>query len=424
MNYNRIKEIARWEFIQRVRSKLFITSIVLLPILIVGFSIIPGLIMTDGISDTKTIGLIDSTGDNSVLINQLCSNQKSKNNKNPSYVFVNYTNKLNFIEGLKKADNDVVKELSNGTVVIKAEKSGKQLIEFRGVNVSDILLNESIEQIIEKKIIQGNLIKSGVDTAAYNLAIKGVEFVTVKLNSSGEEERGSGFIATFGLAYLGIFLFLFLTLTTGQTLVRSLVEEKSNRIMEILISGGTADELMWGKLIGLTGVALLLLLCWSVMGVVAITYFASIGKSVSFSSEMLLRIPLMFLYLMLGYFFFAAIFIGIGSLVTTEQEAQAITGYLTILFTGPMAFIMVIMQNPDSTMSKVLSFIPLLTPSLMMIRIAIKMPSIIEILGTLCVMLFSTIIIVWAASKIFRTAILLTGKRPTFREALSWLKNA
>ena len=114
-------------------------------------------------------------------------------------------------------------------------------------------MNESIEQIIEKKIIQGNLIKSGVDTAAYNLAIKGVEFVTVKLNSSGEEERGSGFIATFGLAYLGIFLFLFLTLTTGQTLVRSLVEEKSNRIMEILISGGTADELMWGKLIGLTG---------------------------------------------------------------------------------------------------------------------------------------------------------------------------
>ena len=113
-------------------------------------------------------------------------------------------------------------------MVIKAEKSGKQLIEFRGVNVSDILLNESIEQIIEKKIIQGNLIKSGVDTAAYNLAIKGVEFVTVKLNSSGEEERGSGFIATFGLAYLGIFLFLFLTLTTGQTLVRSLVEEKSN----------------------------------------------------------------------------------------------------------------------------------------------------------------------------------------------------
>lgn len=453
MNTKRTLEIARWEFLQRVRSKAFIISIILTPILIVGFTVIPGLVMAEGMQATKTIALLDSTGEYiSQIIGSEKVNETGKVNSNsaeqmqqdlkknigkrgkglgnadikiPSFVFVDYSTGNNFATAMKKADKDAASELIDGAVVVYGQqKNGKRKIEYRSINVSDMTVFERLESMIEIAVVRKDLLSAGIDTAIYNNATKGIDVSTIKLNSKGEEEKGGGFLASFGLAYLAIILFLFLTLTTGQTLVRSMVEEKSNRIIEILVSGGTAQELMWGKLVGLTGVGLVLVGSWVLMGGIVAVYFLSTGQNMPISESTLFAVPLMLAYLVLGYFFYAAIFIGVGSLVTTEQEAQAITGYITILFTGPMAFIMVIMQNPDSTMSKALSFIPILTPSLMIIRIAIKMPSALEIIGTLVVMVLSTAFVVWCAGKIFRTAILLTGKRPTFSEALSWLKEA
>jgi ABC-2 type transport system permease protein len=129
-------------------------------------------------------------------------------------------------------------------------------------------------------------------------------------------------------------------------------------------------------------------------------------------------------YFLLGYLLYAAIFVAAGSPVTTEQEAQQITSYVSLTLVFPVVLALPVMQNPDSTLVKVLSFIPIFTPSLMVMRLPIQMPAIWEIVGTIAVLIVSVWGMMWVAGKVFRTAILVYGKRPTLSELYRWLRAA
>ncbi|MBI5463364.1 MAG: ABC transporter permease, partial [Ignavibacteriales bacterium] len=114
----------------------------------------------------------------------------------------------------------------------------------------------------------------------------------------------------------------------------------------------------------------------------------------------------------------------VGSPVTTEQEAQQITSYVSMFLVFPMVLAMPAMQNPDATWIRVLSFFPLFTPAFMVLRIPIQMPATWEILSTIGILLVSSVGMMWVAGKIFRTAILVYGKRPTLPELWRWVRAA
>src|SRR5690606_5790493 len=122
----------------------------------------------------------------------------------------------------------------------------------------------------------------------------------VKITEEGEDE--SSFLATFFVAYAGIILFMILILTTGQSLVRGLVEEKSNRIMEMLVSSATPRERMWGKLLGLSGLGITQVLACTFLGLGGILFF-----SVEVNFTMLSALPYILMYRLVGYFFYASI---------------------------------------------------------------------------------------------------------------------
>ena len=126
------------------------------------------------------------------------------------------------------------------------------------------------------------------------------------------------------------------------------------------------------------------------------------------------------MYFVLGYLFYSAIFIGIGSPLNTEQEAQQITSYLVLIVVLPIALALPAIQNPGATWIKVLSYIPLLTPTMMTLRIPIQLPSAWEIIATILIMIASTYVAMIAAGRIFRIAILSTGKRPSIKEIARW----
>ncbi len=243
-----------------------------------------------------------------------------------------------------------------------------------------------------------------------------IEIKTIKLSKSGGEEE-SGFGQIFITAYLFIMMLMMLVLTSGQILVRSVIEEKSNRIIEILVSSCSATDLMVGKILGLSALGLTQIGFWFLIA--AVVTLQSGVALISFSS-----LPLILVYFLLGYIFYAAIFVAVGAPLTTEQEAQQFTQYLTIILVMPIAFAFVAIQNPEAVWIKVLSFFPLLTPTLMVLRIPISMPPLWEIIGTITVLLASSIFMMWAAGKIFRLGILITGKRPTIGEIVHWLKRA
>jgi ABC-2 type transport system permease protein len=159
-----------------------------------------------------------------------------------------------------------------------------------------------------------------------------------------------------------------------------------------------------------------------VFGGAAVAYFSASPEVMGTISGVLPLLPYLIAYIILGYIFYAAIFIGIGSLVTTEQEAQAITSYLVLLLVIPTLLAIGVLQNPNAGYVRGLSMIPLLTPSMMIFRIITKMPPAWEVVASMGIMLASIVVVTWISSKIFRTAILLTGKRPNLSEVMRWLK--
>ena len=417
MNWKRILQIARWEFTQKARAKSFIISLILTPAMMLLFGLLPSMLADKGNSSTKVIGLIDSTGSVMMPLSQRLKLDTLPNGQ-PEFVLQSYpTTNTPIDSAIAATDRAILAETMEGAVVIR-DSAGRVVVSYRSTNPSNIRLVNKFEHRIEKILNTERMVAAGIDTAAWGRANQSLTMETMKVTEKGGE-KSEGFLQTFFAAYIGIILFMILVMTTGQSLVRSLVEEKSNRIMELLVSSGTPQELMWGKLLGLSALGATQVAAWVIVGMASVGYFA-----VVISPDILASFPLILLYLLLGYAFYASLFIGIGSLVTTEQESQVITSYLTMVLVAPMAFAFVVMQDPDSFSVAALSYVPFLTPTLMMIRLVTKMPSPAELAGTIAVMVAAIGVVIWASGKIFRTAILMYGKRPTFRELLRWLRQA
>jgi ABC-2 type transport system permease protein len=254
----------------------------------------------------------------------------------------------------------------------------------------------------------------GLDTALIHRLTTRVDLRTIKISEEGVETE-AGFGEIFARSYIGLLMIIFMVLTSGQLLVRSLVEEKANRVIEVLLSSCSTRELMTGKILGLSG-----------LGILQMLVYASIGLALALKMNTDIIQPdyflLILLYAILGYLFYAAIFVAAGSPATTEQEAQQITAYVSMLMIVPFGIVMLVMQNPNSIIVKILSYIPVFTPTVMVLRISVQMPSLLEILATVLLLVISTMAMMWIAGKIFRIAILSYGKRPSLSELIQWIR--
>lgn len=208
---------------------------------------------------------------------------------------------------------------------------------------------------------------------------------------------------------------MMLIATSGQILIRSVVEEKTNRIIEVLASSCSSTDLMAGKIIGLSALGLTQIGLYAMMGIAAVTQFGIDGLSLS-------NVWLLLPYFIIGYLFYAAIFVVVGSPLSSEQEAQQVTSWVVLVLMIPFIFAFIAIENPGMPIIRALSFIPFFTPSFMALRIPIIMPSTFDIVVTLGILTLSTIILMWIAGKVFRVAILSYGKRPSLAEILRWVK--
>jgi ABC-2 type transport system permease protein len=180
------------------------------------------------------------------------------------------------------------------------------------------------------------------------------------------------------------------------------------------MSSCSSKELLTGKILGL-----------SLLGLTTIAFWLLILVGVNFSIKTPFvsfdHLAILLVYFLLGYLLYVAIFVAAGAPVSTEQEAQQMTAYVTLLVIFPIALAIPAMQNPDSTMVKILSQIPLLTATMMALRISIQMPDLWEIVLSLVTLSASILVMMWVAAKIFRIGILVTGKRPSVKEMYRWI---
>ncbi|HEY6951419.1 MAG TPA: ABC transporter permease [Bacteroidota bacterium] len=412
---NKALQVARWEFMEKVKSKAFIISLVLMPVIMIGFGVLPTLLAMKEDEKPITVGIIDETGSVVAPLAEKLDEKYKLSKNQPNYIIRN----LSGAEGVLPTKSEANRLVSNGTVegyfIIPSTVFDSGKVEYRAENVSNIKLQERFSRTIEEVVMEKRFRDMKIDASLMKKLVADVNIKSIKLTSKGEEKE-SGFLETFFSAYILIMMMMFLVLTSGQLLIRSVVEEKSNRVIEVLLSSCSARELMTGKILGLSGLGILQVMIWGLIGLGVSMKFQG---AMSFAPENLL---LSIVYFVLGYLFYSAIFVAVGSPVTTEQEAQQATTYVSLCLVLPIVIAFPVMQNPDSMMVKVLSYIPLLTPTLMVLRIAIQMPPLWEILATISLLVVSSMVMMWAAGKIFRTAILVYGKRPTIPELIRWVR--
>lgn len=412
---NKILAIVKWEFIEKVKTKAFILSLFLTPLIMSIFFVVPKLFGENADEKTKNIGVIDQTHSLTMTINKRLSEKYKLPDGSPNYRLISIISENSDLENLKIL---ATAQLSSGDIegyfILPANVLDAGKVEYRAENVGNIRDQERFSKILEEIIIERRLQQKGYDASLIKKLMADVEIKTYKISKQGEEKE-SGFMETFFTGYIFIMMLMFLVLSSGQMLIRSVVEEKANRIVEVLVSSCSAQQLMSGKIIGL-----------SLLGLTTIAFWALILVGVNFATPIpfvaIDNLLLLMLYFVLGYFMYVAIFITAGSTVSTEQEAQQMTAYITILLVMPIAFAVPVMMNPDSMLVKVLSQFPLLTPTMMALRFSIQTPEWWEIILSLVTLLLTIWGLMWVAGKVFRIGILITGKKPNFREIVGWLK--
>ncbi|MBI1749005.1 MAG: ABC transporter permease [Acidobacteria bacterium] len=242
-----------------------------------------------------------------------------------------------------------------------------------------------------------------------------VEELTV--GESGQIAKNNLFV-TVGRNLLplgfGMLLMVSLFMASGY-LLHGVAVEKGNRIMELLLSSVTPVELMGGKLIGLGAAGLTQVTIWLLFALGPVLF---VLPALEFRP---LQFVLSLLYFLLGYLLFGSLILGLGSLGETQHEAQQLAGIITFTAALPLVFSGLILTNPDSTLSRLLGFIPFTAPSVMIIRIGLRSAGWIDTVGSLAVLALSVYLCVSLAAKLFRIGVLLYGKRPTIPEIWRWV---
>jgi ABC-2 type transport system permease protein len=427
--------IIKREFIAKVRNKSFIVMTFLSPLLFVGVGVFVGYLSTMK-AELKTIAIHDETGR---FVNEFKTNAE--------YKYVN----LSQVD-LRTLKDSIVKESYEGLLIIPNTSDNTKLqkgIQYVSNDSPSVSFLGDLEEVIAKKITSENFQKVGLDT----LAIKNAKAnVSIKLEKATGEEALKGFneikIAVGGA--FGYLIMMFIVLY-GNMVMRSVIEEKTSRIIEVIISSVKPFQLMMGKIIGTSLAGILQFLIWAILGLTAMFVVSSMlgvqvgatsgaqaqamqaaqstsGSQIQMYIKELWNLPIatilisFVIYFIGGYFLYSSFYASIGAAVDNETDSQQfLLPIIMPLILGVYIGFFTVINDPHGTVATVFSFIPLTSPIVMMMRIPFGVPLWQIVLSM--VILFATFLgVVWFAAKIYRVGILMYGKKPTWRELIKWLR--
>lgn len=300
---------------------------------------------------------------------------------------------------------------------------GADGVQFWSANLTDQELQEEVRNALNAEVRAREYARRGVDEGTVrDVQRTQIQFASFDPSKAEGEERVSIADTLKKWAPVGFVYLLFVAIfNTVVMLLNNTVEEKSNRIIEVLVSSATAGEIMMGKLMGIAAVGLTMLTAWVLSLLAVLQFFA--GPGVSWAGPLLgvIRdsglLPLFVFYFVCGYLIYAGLFLAVGSLCNTVKEAQNFVGTAIVLLMVPLFTMVFIAQEPNGTLATVMSWIPIYTPFVMMNRAAADPPTF-DLVGTGILMAVTALLMLWASGKIFRMGILRTGQPPKLLELL------
>ncbi|MBB4635089.1 ABC transporter permease [Longimicrobium terrae] len=417
--------IIRREFLERVRTKAFVIGTVLFPVFMIAMMVLPALIKPGG--GDRTLVLVDqSPAGIGARVEQLLKAPSAEKNA-IRYTIERTTNPL---ESQRAALNKRVesKEI-DGYVVIGADVLQSSKVMYRARDVTKVQVVQDLDRAISGVVQQERLKGSGMTAEQVARLVQGVDIDAARVSGDGEET--GGLMSTLITAYVIFFLFMQLITLYGQNAMRSVLEEKNNRIVEVIVSSVRPMHLMAGKILGLASVALLQISIWVSFAALVASQQGVLSRRFGMSAGAFSALNMgggtwaaLLIFFVLGFILYAAMYAAAGSTVTSEQEAQQLAFPMMLPLLIPVAFIMPILTDPMGNTARVLSMIPFTSPVVMPMRAVATDVPLWEIALSVVLLVMGMTAVVWLAGKIYRVGILSTGKKPTLAELGRWLRAA
>ena len=430
-----ISLIIKREFIAKVRNKSFIVMTFLSPMLFVGIAVFVGYLSSMK-ADVKVIAIHDETG---IFINEFKNSDE--------YKYLNLSN-----TAVSTIKDSLINESYEGLIYIPKVNQASALedkVQYISNDSPSISFIENVEATIAKKITNENFQQAKLDTLAIQKAEANVS-IDLKKATGEESVKGLNEIKIAIGGAFGYLIMMFIVIY-GNMVMRSVIEEKTNRIVEIIISSVKPFQLMMGKIIGTSLAGILQFLIWTLIGLslmfaASLFFGVNIGPTSRIPPEMmdsaqqefagtaqmyikeLWNLPIatilisFVVYFIGGYFLYSSFYASIGAAVDNETDSQQfLLPIIMPLILGVYIGFFTVMNDPNGTIATVFSMIPLTSPIVMLMRIPFGVPWW-QIAISVTILFGTFFFVVWFAAKIYRVGILMYGKKPTWKELYKWLK--
>jgi ABC-2 type transport system permease protein len=314
----------------------------------------------------------------------------------------------------------------DGFLLLPAGVVAGEPISYQGRNATNMQDLARIRGAVQQAVQQERLARGGIDAQAVTAALEPVRFEAQKV---GRRTATGSPAAMFALAQVLGMLTYFVVLIYGTAVLRGVMEEKKERIAEVLLSSIRAWDLVVGKVIGIGAAGLLQMSIWVAFGVLALTTGGSLIASFTDATIEMPSVPasvgvVLLVFFLGGFFLYASMFAAASAITTTDQEAQQLVFPVMIPLIVGLLSMFAALANPDGRAAVVASLIPLTSPVVMPVRAALTDLALGEVVLSAALLFGSVAVVLWATAKIYRIGMLATGKRPSFRELVRWVRTA
>jgi len=410
----KILPIISREYRMIVKKKSFLISTLLTPALMAGFIFLPMLFSRMARAE-KTICVVDYSGTIAApLITDSRVNAPELNliDLPPREVGAEFSMDT-YRESLLNKEVDGILHIPGGVRALRKAS-------YYARNISDFETNRYLQETVRAIITRMVLEEQKIDPEVVRDATRNIELETFKVKQEGISRSSSGL--DYAMSIFMLTILFTIIMGYGQLIMRGVLEEKNSRVVEILISSTRAVTVFTGKIIGIGLAGLTQVALWILIGAGFILQ-SSIPVSRGVRSFLTPTLALWFVvFFLVGYFMYAILFSIVGASVNTDQEAQQFAAPISYLLIIPFILGIMVTQSPDSLPVVIASFIPLFTPTLMFMRISVSMPPAGQVWIALFLSMATIWLLAWLGAKIFRTGLLMYGKKPSLREITRWAR--
>ncbi len=434
---HKIWAVMRREFLEKVRTRAFVIGTVLFPVLMVALTVLP-VLLDRRETEPKRVAVVDgASGDVGAKVAEaLAASRRAGSDGVARYTVVRVPAHgrvdpvRDSLIGLTGVQLKGV-EGFDGVLVLTDESVDGGRIPYYGVNVGSMADMRKLETELQTTLRQERLRRAGIDVFVGMKASREVDVMAQKV-TAGKLTGESG-ASSFMLAYIMGFVLYFSMLLYGVQVMNSVMEEKTNRISEVLASSVTPFQMMLGKVLGVGGVGLLQLSIWGGTAMLLTTYRGSLAKLLGASPESLsaMQLPtvrpdllaVFLIFFVLGFLLYAAAYAAVAAMCSSQQEAQQANIPVTMCILAGFMAMFSLLNEPSGSLARTLSLIPLMAPFVVPVRYSLAPIPIGELLLSMGLTFGAMLLVVWVAGRIYRVGILMYGKRPKISEVWRWVRS-